>query len=299
MRDGVERLLTRWLGAGLVDLDTVERIRAFEARGQKPGRVRWWAALVVALGGLLVAAGILLFVAAHWNRLAPSERFAVVVASTAVLHAAAAAVGSRFPALATTLHAVGTVAAGAGIFLSAQIFNLQAHWLDGLLLWAIAACVGTLLLGDWPQAGLAAVLVPFWVWLRWFERYDNAAWHVGPVIVWPLAIAFAYLSSAAPVARRSASHVLTRPGARRGHAGRRQRAGKRAGTLLVGVRRPVCWRSYCGTAAKPVALALPGAALPPRSPPHAAYGGASRRAVDCALGGVREERRTPASPASR
>jgi hypothetical protein len=58
------------------------------------------------------------------------------------------------------LHATGTVSLGAGIALAAQIFNLEEHWPGGALLWAAGAWTGFLLLRDWPQAALAAVLTP-------------------------------------------------------------------------------------------------------------------------------------------
>src|SRR5262249_61736495 len=73
----------------------------------------------------------------------------------------------RFAVLSTTLHAVGTISLGAGIFLAGQIFNLQEHWPGGLLLWALGAWVAYLLLHDWPQAALAALLTPMWLGGEW------------------------------------------------------------------------------------------------------------------------------------
>ena len=57
----------------------------------------------------------------------------------------------RFRALGISLHAIGTVALGGGIYLAGQIFNLQEHWPGGILLWAIGAVLSWLVLRDWLQ----------------------------------------------------------------------------------------------------------------------------------------------------
>jgi uncharacterized membrane protein len=127
--------------------------------------------LAISFGGLLLGAGVLLFVAAHWDTLSPGERFALVLLLVALFHVAGAFTAERFSVLSTTLHAVGTISLGAGIFLAGQIFNLQEHWPGGLLLWALGGWVAYALLHDWPQAGLAGLLTPcgsaangWWQW---------------------------------------------------------------------------------------------------------------------------------------
>jgi hypothetical protein len=164
-----ERYLERWIAGGVIDASTAARIRAYEAAQQKALGLRWPVLLAIGLGGLLVGAGVLLFVAAHWDTLSPSARFGLVLALVALFHVAAALVGQRFSVLASTLHAVGTICLGAGIFLAGQIFNLQEHWPGGVMLWAIGAWVAWVLLRDWPQAALVALLTPLWLSSEWVE----------------------------------------------------------------------------------------------------------------------------------
>ena len=71
---------------------------------------------------------------------------------------------------AMALHAIGTVVLGGGIFLAGQIFNLQEHWPGGILLWAIGAVLSWLVLRDWLQATLSALLVPAWIASEWSVR---------------------------------------------------------------------------------------------------------------------------------
>jgi uncharacterized membrane protein len=189
-----EGRLERWVSAGLLDSAAAERIRAWEADHQAGSGIRWPVRLALGLGGLLLCAGVLLFVAAHWDALAPGTRFALVVGSVAAFHLAATFATGRWPALAETLHACGTVALGGGIFLAGQIFHLQEHWPGGILLWALGAWLGWALLRDWPQALLAALLTPAWLAGEWTVAAGRL--RGGPVLsVGLLLLALAYLAA--------------------------------------------------------------------------------------------------------
>jgi hypothetical protein len=188
-----EERVGRWVDAGLLEAATADRILVWEAAHAPPG-VRWPVRLALGLGGLLLCAGILLFVAAHWDALGPGSRYALLIGTVAAFHLAAAFAAERSPALATTLHACGTAALGGGIFLSGQIFHLSEHWPGGLLLWALGAWIGWALLRDWPQALLAALLTPAWLVGEWTVA---AGRHVGgpTLTVGVLLTAIAYLSA--------------------------------------------------------------------------------------------------------
>jgi uncharacterized membrane protein len=195
MAESWEAGLERWVGAGLVESAAADRIRAWEAAHQaEPAGVRWPVRLAIALGGLLLCAGVLLFVAAHWDALAPSSRFALVLAAVAVFHLAGAFAADRSRALSATLHACGTVALGGGIFLAGQVFHLEEHWPGGVLLWALGAWIGWALLRDWPQALLAALLTPAWLAGKWSVAADRL--RGGPVLaVGVLLLALVYFGA--------------------------------------------------------------------------------------------------------
>jgi uncharacterized membrane protein len=164
-----ERYLKRWTSAGLIQPSTAELVRAYEAEQEKAHGLRWPALLAIGLGGALMAAGVLLFVAAHWDGLSPSERFGLALGLVALFHVVGALLAERFSILSTALHAIGTVCLGAGIFLSGQIFNLQEHWPTGVMLWALGAWFAWALLRDWAQGVLVAVLTPLWLSGEWLE----------------------------------------------------------------------------------------------------------------------------------
>ncbi|WP_216919955.1 DUF2157 domain-containing protein [Synechococcus sp. CCAP 1479/9] len=175
MADGWESRLERWRQAGLIDPAGAEAIRAWERAQPGRPRLRVPVLVAVALGGVLVATGLLLFVSTHWAALGPGQRFGLLLALVVGLHGGAAAVERRFPPLAVSLHGVGTVTLGAGIFLAGQLFHLEAHWPLGLLLWAIGAGLGWALLGQWPQLALLALLAPAWLISEWQRAVEAAA----------------------------------------------------------------------------------------------------------------------------
>jgi len=208
-----ERYLDRWTSGGLIDPSTAERIRAYESEQEKSQGLRWPVLIAIAFGGLLLGAGVLLFVAAHWDTLAPAYRFALVLLLVAVFHVAGALVWERFSVLSTTFHAVGTVCLGAGIFLAGQIFNLQEHWPGGLMLWSLGAWFAWMLLRDWPQAALVATLTPAWLGSEWLEATRSMSGSERILTEGLLLLSITYLSARLPGRETSARKALTWIGA--------------------------------------------------------------------------------------
>lgn len=176
MMQDMETKLAEWSTAGVIDSATAQRIRAWEeehaVRNAQPEAQRWQVRLALIFGAVLLSAGILLFVAAHWDDIGPGFRLLLVMSALVGLHAAAIAVQARFDALATTLHAIGTVALGGAIALSGQIFNIESHWPNAILLWALGAAAGWWLLRDAPQKTLTLLLVPAWMMCELGSRMD-------------------------------------------------------------------------------------------------------------------------------
>jgi hypothetical protein len=191
----IERRVERWLSAGIIDSPAAERIRKFEAEHGARERHRWPVQIALALGGLLVCAGILLFVAAHWEELSPSRRFGLVLLLVGIFPVAGALTAERFRALSLTFHAIGTICVGAGISLAAQIFNLQEHWPNAILLWAMGALAGWILVQHWSQAILVAILVPSWLVGEWEVRTDEYRLGQFVVAAGMLLLSLTYLSA--------------------------------------------------------------------------------------------------------
>src|SRR5206468_4294403 len=104
--------LDRWVEAQILDPSQADRIRQFEADQASQRRARWPVIVALAFGGIMLAAGVLLFVSAHWDELSPFQRMTLLLLAVGGFHAGGAFSLDRFHALGITLHAVGTVALG-------------------------------------------------------------------------------------------------------------------------------------------------------------------------------------------
>jgi uncharacterized membrane protein len=168
--ENAEWYVARWQSVGILDENTAAAIRAYEVAQAKPSGRQWQVLLALILGGILLGAGVLLFVAAHWDKVSPLGRMFLVLSVLVFLHGLGLLVGERFAGFATAMHAVGTVSAGAAIALVGQIFNMQEHWPSAVLLWALCAAAGWILLRDQFQQTLTMLLVPAWIVSEWAER---------------------------------------------------------------------------------------------------------------------------------
>ena len=194
MQIELESSLLRWTEAALLNSEQAARIREFET-ARAPRRANRLAILIgVAFGGIMLAAGVLLFVAAHWIDLSPFQRMALLIVAVGGSHLAGALCADRFSPIAVALHGVGTAALGGAIFLAGQIFNMQEHWPTAILLWAIGALAGYGLLRSWPQLALSALLVPFWLVGEWSEAMFRDLDVASIAMIFATLLAICYLS---------------------------------------------------------------------------------------------------------
>jgi uncharacterized membrane protein len=199
----LESQLKRWEAAGLLDPATAARIWNHElalAGKARPAdqagatsenaatRISWQGITALILGAILLACGVVLFVSAHWDEMGRGARFALVLAMVTVFHVAGGLTRDKYYGLGTALHAVGTVATGAAIALTGQIFNINEHWPAAVLMWAIAALAGWALLRDQAQQTLALLLVPAWMLSEFRyhgDRYIGVSAYTGRMLlVW-------------------------------------------------------------------------------------------------------------------
>ena len=213
--------LRRWLQAELIDADVAEAIQRWEdsqLNQSKHSSVRHLTVpirLSILLGSLLLAAGLLLFVSAHWDQMPPLWRVSLLLFIVIALHAGGAWFSERFQLMALGLHTVGTMAFGAGVFLCAQIFHLDVLWSFrwGLLLWSFGAAAGWMLLRQWPQLALLSLLLPGWISALIIVEVDRfssseADWAVVPIAAGALLTALAYFTAPDRTPMTSARSVL-------------------------------------------------------------------------------------------
>jgi uncharacterized membrane protein len=138
---------------------------ALDARAGAAGR---FTTILVSLGAVLVAAGILYLCAYHWEGLAKGTKLAIVFGGLAALHGAGFALavkpgGHAKLGIAFTL--IGVLSFGAAIGLVAQIYNLRAHYPWAMCAWWILSV--PILLVTRSRAILVVVLALFLGWAGW------------------------------------------------------------------------------------------------------------------------------------
>ena len=204
----IEGLLNRWQKAGVLEAESANRIRAFESEQKRPTGLRWQGMVALILGALLLACGVVLFVSAHWGNIGPGARYAIIMGMIAVFHIAGGYTRAGYYGLSTAFHAVGTLATGAAIALVGQIFNIQDHWPAAVLLWAIAALAGWILLHDEIQQSLTLLLLPAWIFSEFAfstERHIGQSAYLGRFLfVW----AILYLTASLGWRRRVVQGIL-------------------------------------------------------------------------------------------
>jgi uncharacterized membrane protein len=114
---------------------------------------------------VLVGLGTLLFVAANWQDITVGIKLLLIV--TAIISAHYFGWRLKFepgnrPKLGSALLVLGSLFYGAGIWLIAQIFNIDASFSDGMLLWAIGTLATTLATRTVPLGCITAILLGTW-----------------------------------------------------------------------------------------------------------------------------------------
>jgi len=148
------------------------------------------AVVVGIVGGLLIAAAFLAFVAAHWTEIARLVRFAILLAGMIV----AGGLGAWFAAtgrsvLADLCASIGAIIFGAGIALVGQMYHLGDDFAGGMLLWSIGAFAAALLTGSRGALAVGLAAACIWTCMRIHDVPDVL--HLPFVIVWLFAAALA------------------------------------------------------------------------------------------------------------
>lgn len=146
--------------------------------------------VVAIVGGLLIAAAFLAFVAAHWTELARLVRLAILLAGIVGAHGLGAwfARAAR-PVLADLCAGVGSIIFGAGIALVGQMYHLGGDFAGGMLLLAMGALAAAALTGSRGPLAVALVAASVWSSMRVFEIRDVP--HFSFVAIWLIAASLA------------------------------------------------------------------------------------------------------------
>ena len=166
-RQRLEADLARWESDGVIPPAAVAAIRV----ALPPLAPGINIAVVVAIvGGLLIAAAFLAFVAAHWTEITRLPRLAMLFAGILSAHGLGAWFArAGHPVLADLCAAVGAIIFGAAIALVGQMYHLGGDFAGGMLLWAVGALAAATLTGSRGALAVALAAASIWSWMRVIE----------------------------------------------------------------------------------------------------------------------------------
>jgi uncharacterized membrane protein len=172
--------LARWQADGVITPATGDAIRAALPPAPKTINIP---TVIGILGGILIAAAFLAFIAANWTAIARPMRFVILLAGIA----SAYGLGAWFDrtnrsALADISVATGSIIFGASIALVGQMYHLSADFAGGLMLWAVGALLAAALTGS--RGALAVALAAGCIWSGMRVHEAAGVPHVTFVAFW-------------------------------------------------------------------------------------------------------------------
>ena len=153
-----------WTEKGIITTDQYKRIlELYPVQKRAIG-------IIPILGSILVGLGILSFVAANWQDIAPLARLVMICVIMAGFYIA----GERFlkkdhEKLGVALIGLGLAAFGAGIILIAQMFHLQAYGVTSFIVWG---SVGLLLTYMVQSRYLFLISLLIFTGLQWYNSVE-------------------------------------------------------------------------------------------------------------------------------
>lgn len=159
-RKRLERDLPRWREAGWVTQDGEAEIRK---ELESSSRSIHLAPILGVLGAVLIGFAAMSFVAANWDEMPRLARLALILAGLISAYGLAGYLfGRGHPAFAHAAILAGVAIFGAGIMLIAQMYYIDGHPPDTVLVWAMGALLAGVLLASNPALALAMLLIGLW-----------------------------------------------------------------------------------------------------------------------------------------
>ncbi|MBU0499440.1 MAG: DUF2157 domain-containing protein [Gammaproteobacteria bacterium] len=139
------------------------------------------------LGVLLLGSGVITFFAANWSEMAKLSKLAVLLGGLWLAYGTAGLLLTRgeHPRTGQALLLLGVILFGANVMLIAQIYHIEAHYPNGVLLWAVGALLTAFLLPSQPAMAAAIALLCLWTGM---ESLDFDRVHLVFLPLWAICL---------------------------------------------------------------------------------------------------------------
>ncbi|MBU6157190.1 MAG: DUF2157 domain-containing protein, partial [Alphaproteobacteria bacterium] len=181
----LKRDLDMWISQGLVPAENRDRILATIDVPTIRGRLE---TILAIFGAILIGAGALSFVGANWADMSKGARLVILFGSMWLAYAAAIwARGTGRDLVGEAFLLLGVLLFGANIWFVAQTYNINSHYPDGTMLWALGALVTALIAPS--RAALAAALAIGSLWTVQESTDFDGPLHVQYILFWAVCAA--------------------------------------------------------------------------------------------------------------
>ena len=183
----LEKELPEWVAKGWVAPEHQEALLAHVAAG-KGGLTRYVPYGFYIMGVLLAGAGVIAFFAANWAGMPKLVKLALLFGAMWLAYGLVAleAVRRTSRHLVDALLLLGVILFGANIMLMAQIYHIDAHYPDGVRMWALGGLLTAYLMRS--HASVIAALVLAVVWSNMEIWVFDAALHWPFLVFWAACI---------------------------------------------------------------------------------------------------------------
>lgn len=182
--------LPQWEREGLIEPRQAAAL-AERYRLDELGEDGFWRHLISGAGAILIGLGVILLFAYNWEAMGRYLKLVVIFSALLLAHGGGYLALERNRLLSEGLFAIGSMLLGAGIFLVGQIYHLNSHYPDALLLWALGVLALAWALSSRIQAWMALILIMVWHLSEVLEFHRPNEWVLLPLglllpLVWRL-----------------------------------------------------------------------------------------------------------------
>lgn len=156
--------IERWTEEKLISPEQAAALRG-RYTAEPAGTVPWGLLVFATAGAIVIGLGVILLFAYNWAEIPKAGKLALVFGALLAAHTGGLRLLGRDgwqSKLGEALAALGTMFYGAGIWLVAQIYNIDEHYPNGFLFWALGALAMAWALRSTANGLLAVVLLAIW-----------------------------------------------------------------------------------------------------------------------------------------
>ena len=179
--------IQHWLADGIIDTGQARQLN--DRYPLADSNTSWGKIIFSAIGALLIGLGVILFFAYNWDAMHRLVKLSIVLSMVVISHGIGWYLSFQRPHsqhLGESLHLLGTLLFGAGIWLIAQIYHIDEHYPNGILIWSLGAMAMAWVLNSTVHALLAMALIGFWCGAEIFDfqaELDWAPWVIGALVI--------------------------------------------------------------------------------------------------------------------